>query len=43
MPDPKKEYMEKISGTGGVYVDGINVGIKKKKNPQRSDRKNGKL
>ena len=35
-PNPKKEYMEKISGnvgigTDGVYVDGINVGIKKKK------------
>jgi len=34
-PDPKKEYMEKISGnvgigTDSVYVDGINVGKKKK-------------
>ena len=29
-PDPKKEYMEKISGTESVYVDGINVGTKSK-------------
>ena len=34
-PNPKKEYMEKISGnvgigTDNVYVDGINIGKKKK-------------
>ena len=39
-PDPKKEYMEKISGNVGIgtestYVDGINVG-KKKDKPKRS-------
>ena len=41
-PNPKKEYMEKISGnvgigTDSVYVDGINVGIKKKAQPEKSD------
>ena len=39
MPDPKKEYMKKISGnvgigTDNVYVDGINVGKKSSIDPK---------